>query len=68
LVPFEAWNSALEGSDWINVGARSSHYPADARALVKWVEPLRKWVEENRQPVQGLLTAEDLAELANKNS
>ena len=68
LVPFTAWNSALEGSDWINVGARSSHYPADARALVKWVEPLRKWVEENRQPIQGLLTAEDLAELASKNS
>jgi hypothetical protein len=65
--PFDEWAAALADFDWVNIGTRRSHYPADARALVKWVEPLRKWVEENRQPVQGLLTAEDLAELASKN-
>jgi hypothetical protein len=65
--PFDEWAAALADFDWVNIGTRRSHYPADARALVKWVEPLREWVEENRQPVQGLLTAEDLAELASMN-
>ena len=64
LVPFKEWNSTLEGSSWVNIGARASHYPADARALVKWVEPLRKWVGENHQPVRGLLSAEELVTLA----
>jgi hypothetical protein len=30
---------------------------------VKWVDPLRKWVEENRQPVTGRLEAEELQSL-----
>jgi len=63
LVPWKEWESALAGIAWTNIGTRPSHYPADARALVKWVEPLRKWVEENRQPVTGRLTAEELLSL-----
>jgi len=60
LVPWQDWEAALADIEWINIGTRPSHYPADARALVKWVEPLRKWVEENRQPVTGRLEAEEL--------
>ncbi len=56
------WTEAL-GRDFINIGTRPSHYPADARALVKWVEPLRDWVDQNRQPIQVRLTAEELAAL-----
>jgi hypothetical protein len=62
-VPFDEWAAALDRFKWINIGTRPSHYPADARALVKWAEPLRKWVEENRQPVTGRLEAEELQSL-----
>ncbi len=64
IVPFQGWSSALGQSDWINSGARESHYPADARALVKWGKPLRAWVEAHPQPIQGVLSAEELAGLA----
>jgi hypothetical protein len=66
LVPWQEWESALEGFEWINIGTRRSHYPADARALVKWAEPLRKWVTENNNPLKSLLTAEELAQLSKK--
>jgi hypothetical protein len=64
LVPWSAWVKALEGRDWRNIGARASHYPGDALALVAWAEPLRRWVQEHRQPVRACLSAEDLWELA----
>jgi hypothetical protein len=63
LVPFEAWDAALAGFDWVNIGARKSHYPADARALVKWAAPLREWVAANQNPVTARLEAEELLEL-----
>jgi hypothetical protein len=63
LVSWKDWDDVLTGIEWTNIGTRPSHYPADARALVKWVEPLRKWVEENRQPVTGRLEAEELLSL-----
>jgi len=36
---------------------------ADARTLVKWVEPLREWVAKRRNPVTARLEAEELAEM-----
>ena len=66
MVSWEDWELALAGIKWINIGARASHYPADARALVKWVEPLRKWVKENQQPVTGHLSAEELLKIWQK--
>jgi len=65
LVPFTDWDEALSGFAWTNIGVRASHYPSDARALVKWAEPLREWVLKNRRPLQSRLTAEELAELFN---
>ncbi len=64
LVPFHAWETALAQTKWINIGARASHYPADSRTLVKWVEPLRDWVEAHPRPIRGTLTAEEVASLA----
>ena len=63
LVPWKDWEAALAGLHWTNIGTRSSHYPADARALVKWVEPLRKWVAKNRNPIVTRLGAEELLSL-----
>jgi hypothetical protein len=67
LVPYKDWADALSQFTWTNIGARSSHYPSDAKALVKWVEPLRSWVKDNRLPIREKITAEELADLANGN-
>jgi hypothetical protein len=64
LVPWQEWESTLAGLKWTNIGTRPSHYPADARALVNWAKPLRKWVQENRQPLRDLLSAEEIDSLA----
>lgn len=63
LVPWADWEAALAGIAWTNIGTRPSHYPADARALVKWFVPLRKWVEKNRNPITTRLEAEELQSL-----
>ncbi len=60
LVPYKEWEQVLAHFKFINIGSRPSHYPSDARALVKWSEPLRKWVEENRQPILSHLCAEEI--------
>jgi hypothetical protein len=61
---WEDWMDALGGRDFINTGTRKSHYPADARALVKWQDPLRAWVLQHKQPITGTLTAEELVQLS----
>jgi hypothetical protein len=63
--PFNEWANALTGIDWVNIGSRRSHYPADARALVVWAKPLRKWVAEHRNPLRNRLNVEDLLSLGN---
>lgn len=60
------WLEALGGRDFINIGARKSHYPADARALLEWNKPLRRWVEENRRPVAATLSADELLLLSQR--
>jgi hypothetical protein len=64
LTPFPDWEGVLSGLPWTNVGARKNHYPADARALVRWAEPLRKWVQKNERPIHASLSAEELLMLA----
>jgi hypothetical protein len=64
IASMDEWRDALGRDDFINSGARESHYPADARALVNWVKPLRKWVEENNNPIIERLSAEELLEIA----
>jgi len=63
LVPWSEWESALSGLSWTNIGARPSHYPADARVLVSWADKLRRWCEKNAQPIRGRLSAEELREV-----
>ena len=63
MASWQAWTDAI-GRNFINIGARESHYPADARALLKWAEPLRDWVKENHHPVISRLSADELAGLA----
>jgi hypothetical protein len=64
MASWSEWMDALGGRDFINTGARESHYPADARALVKWQDPLREWVLSHKQPISSILTAENLKLLA----
>jgi hypothetical protein len=64
MATWEDWIDALGRNDFINTGTRQSHYPADARALVKWQESLHKWALAHKQPVSSTLSAEELAHLA----
>jgi hypothetical protein len=63
IVPYKEWVQVLKLYVWINIGARESHYPADARALVEWPKLLRAWVQRNPAPVHARLTADELMEL-----
>jgi hypothetical protein len=64
LVRWSSWEQAFQGLDWRNVGARPSHYPADARALAGWQAPLQQWVRDRTQQPVKPLPAQDLAGLA----
>jgi len=64
MTTWAEWLEALRRDDFINTGARPSHYPADARALLEWVRPLREWVEKHPAPIRARLEAEELRELA----
>jgi hypothetical protein len=66
LVPFDKWEDALHDFDWINIGTRKSHYPADTLALVKWAEPLRKWSEHHKLNNHERISGEELYKLAYK--
>lgn len=59
------WEAAL-GRNFINTGARQSHYPADTRAILDVGRTLRQWVKAHPQPVYATLSAEALARLANQ--
>jgi hypothetical protein len=64
IVPWSDWEKALSGWDWINIGSRASHYPADARAIVHWAKPLHAWVADNPQPMTEKIKPNQLFELA----
>ena len=58
-----AWETALEGTNWINIGARASHYPADPLALLQWSRPLREWVSRKTNPIRTHITPDALISL-----
>jgi hypothetical protein len=64
IVPWVEWEKCLQGKDWTNIGARSSHYPADALALLEWKNALSAWVSSHSSPVKSRLAAGELAELS----
>lgn len=68
LASWAEWEATLAGLDWRNVGARASHYPADARALVHWAAPLRHWADAHPVPTPPRLSVDDVARLAEKSA
>lgn len=64
LVPWADWQFALKDFNWINIGTRPSHYPADTRALLDWQKPLWHWVQNHRSPIRSVLTPNDVKDLA----
>lgn len=65
LVPWGEWEAALGKRKWINAGARPSHYPADAAAVLDWFKPLRDWSRQQTEYTQGRLSGAQLVEMAN---
>lgn len=66
IVPWEEWEAALSGLEWVNIGARPSHYPGDSHALLDWARPLKSWVQANPNPIRGFLSAEDLKSISQR--
>lgn len=66
MAAFDEWEEALRDLDWINIGTRKSHYPADARALLDWSLPLRRWVKDHETVIHRQLSGEELYQLACK--
>ena len=64
LVPWDEWQSALAKFKWINIGTRSTHYPADSWTLLEWEKPLWNWVESNPSPIRSVLDPRELQELS----
>lgn len=64
LVPWKEWEAALQGLSWINIGARASHYPADAKTLLEWQNPLQSFVTRHPSPILDTLEAQELLEMS----
>lgn len=47
IASFDEWEKSLKEFSVINIGARKTHYPADATALVSWQENLEKWKKQH---------------------
>jgi hypothetical protein len=65
MAPWEAWATALQGLDWCPVGARPSHYPADAWAAADWPAPLHRQITPLPPGQPANLPVEELIQLAN---
>ncbi len=66
MAPWEAWAQALRGLDWRPVGARPSHYPADAWAVADWPEPLHRQLVSLPPAQPAHLPPEELTQLATR--
>lgn len=64
LVPWREWEQTLVDFNVINIGARKSHYPADAQALLDWKKPLEKWVHQNPLAFDCTMSTEQLKRLS----
>jgi hypothetical protein len=68
MAKWESWEEALSGTNWINIGTRKDHYPADSWTLIEWTKPLRKWSASHPNPIQNRLTGDILQKLAKQIS
>jgi hypothetical protein len=66
MVPFRAWAQALDGLDWLSVGARPDRYPEDLRALVGWLSTLEQALPPPRKNTPTPMKVEGLVELAGR--
>lgn len=64
MAKWESWEKALSGTEWINIGTRQDHYPADSWTLVNWTKPLWEWCKDHPNPIEKRLTGKILEELA----
>lgn len=64
MVPWADWEAALSGYKVTNAGARSTHYPADAAALLDWWKPIQAWGQAHGKMPTGRLTGSELQALA----
>jgi hypothetical protein len=60
IVPWKNWESLFQGLDWVNIGTRPGHYPADPWTLLGWEKPLWDWVKQNQNPIRTTLDPSDL--------
>ena len=67
MVKWRDWQDCFEGFEVLNIGARSTHYPADTLALVQWQELLHKWGEKHvtspLKPIDGQMLKKAASEL-----
>lgn len=64
MATWDDWEKALAGLNWVNVGTRKSHYPADAWTLIEWQKSLQKWCERHHDPMKMNLTGDILKRIA----
>ena len=64
MVSYGEWEESLNSFQWDNIGCRSTHYPADTKALIRWAEPLREWSKQNKVRLEKFLSGEDLSRLS----
>ncbi len=60
IVPWQEWESLFQGFDWVNIGTRPGHYPADPWTLLGWEKPLWDWVKQNHNPIRTTLEPGEL--------
>lgn len=66
IADWNTWNDALSNVEWINIGTRKSHYPADTTALVDWQKRLHEWCANHESPIKTQMTGEMLVAIAEK--
>ncbi len=66
MVLWEEWMTTLKEFDVVNIGARQSHYPFDALALINWKKPLIEWAKDKPYDQFERISANELVMLANK--
>ena len=64
LVKWSEWKDALKGYRVINIGARESHFPADAQALLDWKKPLENWARNNKKMKRINISGTEICKIA----
>jgi hypothetical protein len=60
IAPWREWLRVLSGRNWINVGTRPSHYPADTWTLLSWNRALRRFSNDQDLGELPLISVEEM--------